>query len=326
MSRPTGSPPDRRLRLAVFGLVAILAGIGSALLGLAHLLLVFFPLPEFGLGIDEPGVTDTRSLIMGALIYAMIGAIFVVSGVGSIRRRRWVQPVMVVLAWTWLLAGVIGLVMIYGSLSDLWIVATSELNELPVELEIWFRGLVLGIAAVGGVLLPTLFLLAYRPADVRATCEAQDPDPTWTDRCPLGVLGLSGGLGLAAVFAVPMALVPVVPIFGQLWTGLRGAVATLLFAVVAGWLARSTFRLERRGLWGTGVVLVLIGLSVAVTFARIEFVEYYRAMGYPERHLARISSAESRMGSILVWSSLAVTLASLFYLASIRKHFDGVDS
>jgi hypothetical protein len=321
MSRPTGSPPDRRLRLAVFGLVAILTGIGSSLLGLAHLLLLFFPLPDYGLGLDEPGVTDTRSLAMGAVIYVMIGAIFVVSGVGSIRCRRWVQPVMVVLAWTWLLAGVMALAMIYGSLSDLWILATSELNELPLELELWFRTLVLGIAGIGGVLLPTLFLIAYRPADVRAACEALDPQPTWTDRCPLSVLGLAGGLGLAAAFALPMALVPVVPVFGQLWTGPKGVAATLSFAIVAGWLARATFRLERRGLWGTLLLLVLLGLSVAVTFARIELIDYYRAMGYPERHLARLARADSPMGAILVWGSLGMTLASLGYLASIRVHF-----
>ena len=89
---------DRSDRLVLFGLLTILLGGGALLFGLANLALPFVEklLPAAaGLG------SDLRSALMGFLTYAMIGGTLIWAGVGTVRKRRWVRPVMLTLAWTW---------------------------------------------------------------------------------------------------------------------------------------------------------------------------------------------------------------------------------
>src|SRR6185503_5809038 len=45
-------------------------------------------------------------LLMGMILYAGVAALMITLGIGSIRRRRWVRPVLLVLAWIWLISGI----------------------------------------------------------------------------------------------------------------------------------------------------------------------------------------------------------------------------
>jgi len=308
---------DCSRRLALLGSLAILVGAGSILFALLHLVLPLLPLstPE------DHAAGGPRGLLMGFLVFALIGALFVWVGVGSLRRRRWVQPTMLVFAWTWLIAGAIGLLMVYGMLDDLVILATAEMPELPPEVVTATEIIVLGLACIVGVILPAAFVLAYRNEDVRRTCEAHDPAPGWTDRCPLRVLGLSVGLGLAALLFLPTALVPVAPVFGSIWTGWKGAVAIVVFSGLAGWMAAETYRVRWRGWWGTTILLVVAGISVVLTFLRVPTVELYRTMGYPERHLARLGGSADWSRQLIVWGTIVISVLSVVYMLVIRKHF-----
>jgi hypothetical protein len=295
-----------------------MVGLGSFLFALLHLIL---PLLPFGSLDDDAAAGGPRALVMGFLVFALIGVLFVWAGVGSLRRRRWVQPTMLVIAWSWLIAGVLGLLMVYGMLDDLVILATAEIAELPPELFTAVEVIVLGLGSIAGVILPAAFVLAYRDDDVRRTCEAHDPSPAWTDRCPTPVLGLSVGLGLASMLFLPTALVPVAPVFGSLWTGWKGALAIVVFAGLAGWLAVETYRLRRRGWWGTTILLSVAGISVVVTFVRVAPMELYRAMGYPERQLTRLEGAGDWSRQLIVWGTIALSLLSVVYMLAVRKHF-----
>lgn len=308
---------DCSRRLALFGSLALLVGLGSFLFALLHLILPLLPVSS----LEDDAAGGPRALLMGFLVFALIGALFVWAGVGSLRRRRWVQPTMLVIAWTWLIAGAIGLLTVYGMLDDLVILATAEMPELPPEIFTAVEVIVLGLGCIAGVILPAAFVLAYRDDDVRRTCEAHDPSPTWTDRCPVPVLGLSVGLGLAAMLFLPTALVPVAPVFGSLWTGWKGALAIVVFAGLAGWMAVETYRLRWRGWWGTTSLLVVAGVSVVTTFLRVEPVELYRSMGYSERHLSRLDGAGDWSRQLIVWGTIALSLLSVLYMLAVRKHF-----
>jgi len=316
--RPPRDYADRSTRLALFGLLAALVGVGFVLLGLLNLALPFATelLPSGG----GPAV-GLPTLLMGTLVYFLIGGVLIFTGIGSYRKKRWVRPLMLIVAWTWLIAGALGLGFVALVLDDLVFLGTANLEPVPVGAVLVVKLFVLGGATIGGVVLPLLFVWAYQDRAVGVTCEIRHPGPTWTDRCPMPVLALRVGLGFAAILALPLALQPVVPLFGMLITGWAATLLILAGALVTGFLAWSTYRLELGGWWATSALLVVSGASIALTFLRVQPVEYYRLMGYPEEQLELFEQSGLAHPSLIIWSTVVLTVLSLVYMGAIRRHF-----
>jgi 4-amino-4-deoxy-L-arabinose transferase-like glycosyltransferase len=118
-----------------------------------------------------------------------------------------------------------------------------------------------------------------------------------------------------------MALHPVFPFFGRLLTGAGGAFAALLAGGVLVWIAWALFRLKRSGWWATGLGTLVIAVSSAWTLIEIPRADWYRALEYPERQIERllISGEPPRWPGIAAISAL--TILTLVYLMSIRRHF-----
>jgi hypothetical protein len=313
---PDASFRDRTVRLQLFGTLAVLCGGVCVVLGLLHLLLIL-------VGGEESLELDPASLVMSALTYGLIGAILIWAGVGSLRRRRWVRSLMLILGWTWLIAGVLGTLVVVVMLDDLLMLAFADLELPPPAYATTIKVVLVLLTAGTGVALPLAFIWAYREPDVLKTCAAADPVPDWTARCPLPVLGLSFGLAAVAILCLPLAVRPAVPCFGRLVTGWAGGLLLVLGGAVAALLARSTFKLSVAGWWGTTLLLILVGVSVAVTFLRVDAAEYYRALGYPEQQLEVLGRSVVSSRWVTVGGTAALTLLSLVYMAAIRTHFDG---
>jgi len=306
---------DRSARLTLFGALAILAGAGSVALGLLHVALLIGAQRIPGL---ETMPVDTRSSVMGGALYVLLGAAFVWVGAGSVRKRRWARPLMLTLAWTWLLGGVSVLLMLPGVL-DLALGLSGAGSPLvdPTALGLVKAVMLLG-TALFGIVLPALFVWAYHDDHLRLTCESHDPHPDWTRNCPPPVLGLSIGLGICGVLGALMALRPVVPLFGRLATGWPAALMMLAGAGACLWIARETFALRVRGWWAATVFLVLVGLSTWLTLARVPASELFVAMGYPRDSVA---SGDTSFGPAVSWLTVVMTLATVVYMVRIRKHF-----
>lgn len=286
----------------MFGALALVLGAGTLLLGAASLLLS----------------VDLRASVMGFAVHGMLGAAFVWLGIGSIRRRRWVAPMMLVLAWSWLLGGLIVLPLVPGTVDAALATATGGAEPAPIArlLSLVF---VLGAAAVGGVLLPAAFVWVYRDPDLLLTCRREDPAPAWTEACPTPILGLSVGLGALAALTLPMLLRPVVPWFGTLVVGWRGALLLAAGAAACAWLSRETFRGTAAGWWGSAVLLLGSGVSAVVTLARVDAAELYRRLGYPREQVDLLQHVAG--GSLPAWLTAAVTAITAVYLLGIRKYF-----
>ena len=119
------------------------------------------------------------------------------------------------------------------------------------------------------------------------------------------------------MIAVPLALRPVVPLFGWLVTGWAGAGVQLIGAGLCFWLARRVYEQLLSGWWATTIFLTLAGVSTLATLVRVDPAEWYRAMGYPEELL----QAMTLRSTIPAWLTVAVTLLTLVYMVGIRKHF-----
>jgi hypothetical protein len=277
--------------------LAILAGVGWFLLGLLSLVVPY---------------SDLRSATMGFAVDGLVGAAFVWAGVGSLRRRRWARSIMLILAWTWLLGGAFALVLVPGLIDG--VLPPSSAGIATVV-----RLVAVGIVGFGGVLLPAVFVWAYRDPDVQRTCERDDPTPAWTERCPTPVLGLSVALAALAALALPMLARPVVPLFGLILVGWAGALVLVAGALASAWLARECYRLTASGWWGSTILLAAVGASTAMTLLRVDPLELYRRMGYTAQQAELLGGAAS--GPLLAWITALLTLLSVGYMVVIYRHF-----
>jgi hypothetical protein len=311
-SNPTAPFKDRSKRLILFGLVSILVGCFSVLLGLLHLLL----LAAGGVPGAESIALDARTSAMGVVLYGLLGGAFIWVGAGSIRKRRWARPLMLTLSWTWLLGGAIILLLLPGML-DLVLLSGPGMQAMDPASVSLVKLLGLGLAAVFGVVLPAVFVWTYNDRNLRLTCEAEHPSADWTERCPPSALGLSVGLGASGALALPMALRPAVPLFGMLLSGWPGALLLIAGGLACLWLAREVYALTMRGWWATTIFLLLIGLSTWLTLHYADPGELFHAMGYPDDFAIPGDS----FISVNSWLTITVTMLTLVYMGAIRKHF-----
>ena len=306
---------DRTVRLRLFGVLTILSGFAA--LGLALFNLALPTLTRELL--DVP--TTMSQMLTGLLTFAAIGVALVLSGVGSMRRRRWARPAMLTVGWTWLFVGLATVVFMVANLEDLVILAGAEKASQPPQIDNLIRWMLLVPCFGFGLVVPLAVLWAYAPLDVLHTCRARHPEPDWSDDCPSKVLILALAFGFTGLLAIPLALKPVLPWFGGLLTGGPGAVVTLASGVAFVWIGWSLFRLRLAGWWATGISSVVLSVSTIWTLLKIPRVEWYRALEYPQKHIDQMLASGEPSPWPAIGATVALTLATGAYLAAIRKHF-----
>jgi len=313
---PGQVPRDRRRGLVVFGVLSILLGVLSGLVGLFAL--VALALPE-ATPLEGAPYRDSRSLLLSLPLYVALSMVFFWTGIGSIRARRWVRPIMIVIAWTWLPCGVLALAFWILLLPD--VQAAMRAANLPPQVSTVMSATLSGIFLVIYVVLPTLFIWFYQSRDVKITLERLDPRESWTDRCPLPVLGLSLGLALSAAVMPCMLVYRVVPVFGVMVTGTPAAVLILGTSAMLAVLARATYKLSPAGWWGALVLSIVIPLSGLFTFLRVDVFEIYRQMGFPDEQVEMIRQFKALgRGALCLWSAL-FGLVCVVYMLWIRRFF-----
>ncbi|PYT08946.1 MAG: hypothetical protein DMF49_03795 [Acidobacteria bacterium] len=310
---------DRRTRLLVLGALSILVGVACILLGGLPMLLIALPktvkLPGFDVAQGEWGAVLTASLL-----YELMGAVFIWSGVGSMRAQRWVRPVMLMVSWTWLLAG-LALLVLLVLIEDQFLSSWPGSEALPSA-----AMAVAGIAAaavlvVMDILLPAVFIWGYRSQDVRLTCEARHPAPSWTDRCPPQVLAWSITLWGCALLVIPALFRPALPVFGYVVSGMPARLLLLSSGAVAGILAWGSYALRMPAWWGSALFLLVTGASAVTSFLRMDLIEICRAMNMPEEEIQVLRQFGTPSCSALVAGTAALTGLGLGYLLFMRKHF-----
>jgi hypothetical protein len=309
---------DRRGGLIAFGILVILIGCVSAL---------FVPLMVVGalmLRSSAPAsAADPRAVASAAVLYAALAVTFIWLGVGSIRARRWARTLLLILAWLWLVTGVVAMAMTALLLPEILAMPPPGVEPLPDAVRSLMMVVVLVVLVLILVVLPGVLVLFYQSRHVKATVEARDPVPRWTDRCPMPVLGLSLSLGLGVVSLVPMMVLyhSVVPVFGRLVTGLPGGALLVASMVILAYCTWATYRMKPAGWWVLTVSLVVVMASSALTFTRVDLIEMYRAMGYPEEQIAQLREMNLFTGSHLLWFMAITAVLMVGYLVWVKKYF-----
>jgi len=173
-------------------------------------------------------------------------------------------------------------------------------------------------------MIPGALVIFYQSKHVKATCEARDPLPRWTDRCPLPVLALTLWLAFGALAMLSMiAYNGVAAFFGILISGWPGVIFYVAMAAIWLYCAWAVYRLKVLGWWIVLFVLVVQAVSTILTFSNVELTDMYQLMGYPEEQIERLQQFSIFQGDgMLLWS--AIGFVPLFsYLLYVRKFFGG---
>lgn len=294
----------------MFGVLEILIGCFCALM---------LPLMWVGLtmGAKATGTpVDHGTILSGVLIYGGMAVVFVWLGIGSIMCRRWARALLLIVSWSWLLVGVIIVGFFVTFLPR--IMETVQPGPGKAVFSVMFVFFALIFLVIPGAL--TVF---YQGRNVKATCEARDPVRRWTDACPLPVLAASLWLGMGALCMLPMPLAykSVLPFFGTLLTGLPAMLFYIIWAAGSLWLAWAFYRLMPVAWWIVVVAFLLFSVSNSITFARIDIMEMYRLMGYPQQQLEQMQKFNFFSGkSMAVWTACCM-VPWLGYLLWIKKFF-----
>lgn len=310
--------PDRSLRLISLGVLCFLLGLIS--LGVAAIILIPVLVDR-----SANSANTISSAWMGALFYSSFGAALIWIGTGSIRRQRWVPPLMKSLAWTWLISGVAALLLTELLLEDLLAIAADQIGQDVDQVGKIARLFVLLLVGGVGIVLPAILAWGYHGKAVLDTVQYHDPRPGWTDRCSPALLPLVIGWVLLALISVPLLTRPVVPWFGVYLGVGAGRLVSILGILLALVLAVLCFRRRVSGWWGSLVVLFGLGVSTLWTVWVQPLEQLYRAMGYPESVISLLATAPGTTGW-LAGITIVLTLAGMFYVGKLRREFGWPDS
>jgi len=312
---------DRTVGLIAFGILTVLLGCAAGLLG------VFMAFSQSLVPQDQR--MPAGSLVPAIGMYVVIGVILIVLGIGSAMARRWARALLLIFSWAWLAIGVIEMVamaiIMPMILANVPAVAAAPGQSAPPTAAFMgiFMVIMFGFLGFFFILLPGIWTFFYYSPHVKATVEARNPNPSWTDRCPLPVLALSLWMWLCVpwMLVMPLTGMWVMPLFGMLLTGYPAGVVCLLFAAimaVVGWL---TYRVDIRGWWTIVIFMILACISGIITFSLHNMIEIYQLMHYPQAQIDQLQKLGLFNGHAFVWVMILTMVPVFGYLLFVRRYF-----
>lgn len=313
---------DRRTGLILFGALELVVG------GLALLLTPLVILGQAVAAKAGGAAMDPRLMIPGVAVYGLIGAVFITLGVGSILARRWARALTLVVAWSWLVVGVVTMAFEAYLLPRILLGAATEGPAMPAGVAAVAMGVTFALLALFLVALPGALVLFYRSPHVRATVEARDPVSRWTDRCPLPLLAVSLWLWLGglSMLTLPVSGMNVLPVFGGLLTGWAAGVCCVVLGLGWLWLGWALYRRAAWAWWVLVGCLVVLSISTVVTFLRVDFLEVYRLMGYPEQQIELMRRFSGMIQPAMTIGMPVSTAAMLGYLIWVKRFLNPTTS
>jgi hypothetical protein len=316
---PVAGFKDRSTGLLVFCILLIILG---AMVALA---IPFMLLGQFVAATQMPNAQPTPMQFIwpAILMYLGLAVGFIWLGIGAIKCRRWARALALILGWMWLICGIVGVISVTAIMPSVFAHPPPGQPPMPPAVITVVTLIMVAVCSVFYIVLPGALVFFFRSPHVKATCEARDPVPRWTDACPLPVLAISLLLGFGVAF-MPLLILfyhSIVPCFGVYVSGLPGAAVVLVSALVFAWAARATYKLQLAGWWTALLVYTLWIVSATITMARLGLLPMYEIMGFPKEQLDLLKQMDF-LNHPLIWILMLVTwLPFLGFIVYTKKYF-----
>ena len=302
-----------------------LAAVGIGELIIAGLTLLAAPLTLLGfVAISAAGSTGDGST--GAQMSLFVAGSLIVSGLflgavgwGTLKAARWARALMVVVARTWLVLGVLDVVLASS--------AISGVLETVLEGTAWAaartvaRTLAVGLVSTVCLVLPAFLAVFYNLKDVRKTVEAKHEQESWPERCPRSVLAVSICCASTSVLCLLFLSFGVAPFFGFVASGIAGRALILIYAVAAAFLAVAVYRRHPWGWYGIMGLTLFGSASNTITVLRVDaaaLISHAQSGGGdPELVRAAIDALPLPLSALSVIFAVAI----LLYLLWVRHFF-----
>ncbi len=321
---PVTPPPthrDRRTGLIIFGILEIILG------GFIALTIPFMILGLVMAAKKTDGNLDPR--MMGSSLFTLVASAttLIWLGIGSIMCRRWARALLLCLGWMGLCVGAVSIVVLPFTLSSMSTIAQQSGQELPPAALIVAKVVTVVFSFIFYVVIPGSLVLFYRSRNVKLTCEQRDPIERWTDRCPLPVIAMCL---VQAYGGISMLLMPgfwnAVPLAGIVITGWPARLYFLGFVVFSLYSAWGFYRLNLRTWLLYTVAIVVVGISSAITFLRIDLADYYKLSGLREAQIRQITANPLFQSNHFAWFCLFGIGLFAGYLLYLRRFFTGKEA
>jgi hypothetical protein len=315
---------DRSTGLVIFGVAQIILGL------LAALMVPMVALGAFMSRLAPGGAMRPGQYVSGMATYAFAAAALLALGIGSVQMKRWARALTLVVSWYWLIMGVLITVLLTAVLPVIMRsamraqqnAAGSPSADVPTGVMAVIITIIIVFGAFFLVVVPVAFVVFYSRKDVDQTCRHRDPVERWTDRAPLPVLGASVVFLAGAIYLLLVGITtPLFPFFGKYLTGISGAAAFLVLAVLDTYLAVALFRLSASG-WWIAIITVPIRLaSMALTYGRADLLQAYSKMGWSDAQIAMLNANPILRSHVVLWWSLLSMVILFGYLVWLKRYF-----
>lgn len=318
--------PDRRGWLIAFGVFECLLGL--AMFAMTALMAFAFisPPPQAR---QDPNLTP---VLMAAIvaIYAGIGVIWIVLGVGSILAKNWARIASIVLSSLWLGLGVLTflvMVVVMPAAMDAAVQQQKNPQNLPAGFGTFMKVFMFVFMAAFMVLLPAILLFFYTRKGVRATCRMRSPVTAGsTDQKPVAIWILLAIYGIGALSSTYVFFSSFFSGLGSVFFGIviSGAAHKVILGanfLIHVFLLVKIYRMERIG-WVVAMGWQLFWFaSMCVTFlVRRDLIQLYREMGMKEEQLQAFMTMPAMLPVILV-GTLVMVAAMTGFIAYTGKYF-----
>jgi hypothetical protein len=302
---------DRRLVLSAIGILLLLVGTGSALLGPVEMYCFYlfseggrFHYEGFGFGSFMFG--NIAGQIIG---YYVIALLCIPLGYGHIKVRRWSRTLSVALLWSWLVVGLPFAVVF------MFILLASKELSLAAAL------VAAVLAALSYFAVPGLLLRFYQSRDVRLTFEARDPRPCGLEELPIPRLVLCClYLFYAIALHVPIFFNGLFPVFGAFLFGLQGIRALDLSIALLVLFAWGTLRGRPWAWWGALITVGLLTVSTTLTFVQVNYLELLHSLRFAPTEIEALDGIPLQGWHLAVFFGLPL-LATLGAIVLSKRHF-----
>jgi len=303
---------DCTVGLVVFGTMEILLGLFCFTLAMLLLIVV----SANGLH----GIKPTHFwMSMGSLFY--LTGWFIVMGLGSIKARRWARALLLVGAWVAIFFGTLALALALYILPETYgLLADSGLVPPMAVLGILY--FTIAVLVILLVVLPLALVVYYELKGVKATCERRNPEPSWTDRCPLPLLAM-GFISIMGSLSIVVGATTnyVVFLFGHVVSGIPGALVIAAISVAFGYVGWSAYTRKMHAWWIAYALVLLTSSSMMLTFSEMDMNMLYANMGYSAEQIARLQEFYPVNPALLTFMSCAWGVMACGYLVWVRDCF-----